>query len=155
MLDPDDQVLLVRFEFPGASVWGLPGGGIEPDEDPMVALRRELAEELGLIDAPVGPHIWDRLHLVTFEHGDPTRGLGGRWDGQQDQVHLVRTPHFEPAPRLSWVQLRAERVHEMRWWSIAEIADHPGRFTPTELATHLASLLHHGPPRTPLDLSDP
>ena len=155
MLDPDDRVLLVRFEFPTASVWGLPGGGVEATEDPVSALRRELAEELGLVDTPVGPHVWDRLHLVTFDHGDPTRGLGGRWDGQQDQVHLVRTDHFEPSPQLSWAELRAERVHEMRWWTVPEIADHPGRFAPRHLADHLAVLLRDGPPPTPLDTSDP
>lgn len=155
IVDPDEQVLLVRFEFPGATVWGLPGGGVETEEDPVVALQRELAEELGLLDAPIGPHVWDRTLHVRFEHGDPTVGLGGRWDGQHDRVHLVRTDHFEPVPQLSWDQLRSERVHEMRWWTVAEIAAHPGRFSPTRLADHLTTLLRDGPPPSPLDTSDP
>lgn len=155
ILDPHDRVLLVRFEFPSASVWGLPGGGVENDEDPVPALRRELAEELGLVDAPIGPHVWDRTLVVTFEHGDPTSGLGGRWDGQHDRIHMVRTGPFDPDPQLSWEQLRAERVHEMRWWSVHEIATHPGRFAPTRLAEHLTALLRDGPPPTPLDTSDP
>lgn len=147
VLDPDGCVLLVRFEFPTATVWCPPGGGIEPDEDPVQALRRELAEEVGLTDAIIGPHVWTRRHLIRFDHG-------GSWDGQEEQIHLVRTERFDPAPQLTWEQLRAERIHELRWWHPAEIAEHPGRFVPTGLGHHLADLLDHGPPTTPLDTSD-
>ena len=55
VLDPHDRVLLVRFEFPNASRWALPGGGLEPGEQHDEALQRELAEELGLVDATIGP----------------------------------------------------------------------------------------------------
>src|SRR4051794_15291592 len=48
ILDEDDHVLLCRFVFPhpavpnGAqAVWAAPGGGIEPGEDGLSALRRE------------------------------------------------------------------------------------------------------------------
>ena len=43
VVTPDADVLLVRFEFPTRTVWALPGGGLEPDEDHLTALRRELA----------------------------------------------------------------------------------------------------------------
>ena len=33
MFDDVEHVLLVRYEFPTATVWGLPGGGLEPDEE--------------------------------------------------------------------------------------------------------------------------
>lgn len=147
VIDPDHRVLLVRFEFPTATAWCPPGGGVEPGEDPVVALRRELAEEVGLVDADIGPHVWTRRHLLRFEHG-------GTWDGQEDHIHLVRTERFDPTPQLSWDELRAERIHELRWWRLAEIAEHPGRFIPTHLARHLDDLLRNGPPSTPLDTSD-
>ena len=41
------DVLLLRHSY-GPKVWSLPGGGVEPGEDPEVAIRREMSEELGI-----------------------------------------------------------------------------------------------------------
>lgn len=148
LLDPDERVLLVRFEFPGATVWGLPGGGVEPHEDPTSALRRELAEELGLADLEIGPPVWHRLHVVSFVHDH------GRWDGQRDLVHMVRTEWFEPRPGSSWEHLHRERVHEFRWWTLDEIQRSPARFAPRQLAFHLEQLVRDGPPDPPVDTGE-
>ena len=43
-----NRILLCRQEKPGREYWLLPGGGVDGGETLMVALRRELAEELGL-----------------------------------------------------------------------------------------------------------
>jgi ADP-ribose pyrophosphatase YjhB (NUDIX family) len=49
--DPGGRVLLTRgsdvADFPG--VWSLPGGGVEQGEHPDDAVRREFAEETGLV----------------------------------------------------------------------------------------------------------
>jgi 8-oxo-dGTP diphosphatase len=145
LVDPDQRVLLVRFEFPTATRWALPGGGLEHGEDHLDALRRELEEELGLADAIVGPHIWDRLHIVAF--------VNGEFDGQRERIHLVRCQTFEPRPRLSWEQMNAEFVHELRWWTIDDIAASDAHFVPKELHTLLATLLRDGPPNAPIDVS--
>jgi 8-oxo-dGTP pyrophosphatase MutT (NUDIX family) len=144
LLDPSDRVLLVRFEFPNATRWALPGGGIEPGETAAAALHRELAEEAGIVDPVIGPHVWTRLHIIPF--------IGGLFDGQLDQIHLVRVPAGEPRPHLSWEQLRAEHVHELRWWTLAEIAASDAHFVPAALAAHLRSLLRDGAPAVPVDV---
>jgi 8-oxo-dGTP diphosphatase len=145
LIDTDQRVLLVRFEFPAGTRWALPGGGLEPGEDHQAALRRELVEEVGLVDAAVGPHIWNRLHIVPF--------LNGRYDGQREQIHLVACQPFEPRPTLSWAQLNDEFVFEMRWWTTAEIRDSDAVFVPGDLAALLDDLFAGGPPANPLDVS--
>jgi 8-oxo-dGTP diphosphatase len=143
VLDPDDRILLVRFEFPTMSLWATPGGGIEPGESPEEAVRRELAEETGLAEVEVGPVIWERLHIVPF--------IGGHWDGQRELYHLVRVPAFTPEPSHSWEQLNAEYVFEIRWWTQAELAGATEVFAPRRLPGLVRDLLHRGPPAEPLD----
>ncbi len=151
LLDPDDHILLVRFEFPGATVWALPGGGLDEGESVADGLRRELHEELGLTGFELGPHVWNREHVIPMTTGH---------DGQQDRIHLVRTDRFEPEPTIGWEALRAELVHEIRWWSIDELVDVPTdldaapgqvRFAPRRLAFLVRDLLESGPPARPID----
>jgi len=44
------RVLLIRHEKPGREYWLLPGGGVNSGESLVEALRRELAEEVGIHD---------------------------------------------------------------------------------------------------------
>jgi len=148
LVTPDEHILLVRFEFPDATVWSLPGGGLDPGETYLEALHRELIEEVGLHDPVVGAHVWNREHLIAH--------LDGQWDGQRDRYYLVEaTEQFEPTPALSWEQLRAERLHELRWWHIDEIdqatTDGDVWFSPRSLAQHLRGLIADGAPAVPID----
>jgi 8-oxo-dGTP pyrophosphatase MutT (NUDIX family) len=155
ILDPDHRVLLVRWEFPdrpqlgypAMSVWGTPGGGIEPDESVDTALRRELAEELGLDDVEIGPQVWERRHIIPF--------LDGRWDGQHDRFYLLDVDSFEPAPRLSVEQLRAENLMHIRWWTQDELATFVPTdtefFAPRRLPELIRALLTDGVPIAPVD----
>src|SRR6266536_947645 len=81
ILDEDDHVLLCRFVFPhpavpnGAqAVWAAPGGGIEPGEDGLSALGRELREETGLVTAIDPPHVWHQV-VVPADHPPGFDGL--------------------------------------------------------------------------------
>lgn len=144
IVDPDDHVLLVRFDMPGRHVWATPGGGIEAGETVETALRRELVEEVGLHDPEIGPHLWTRTILRPMpDHG---------WDGQRDTVHLVRTARFEPTPALTWEQLRAEFVGAIAWWHVDELAGRLGdavRTAPVALVDAIRSVLRDGPPAVP------
>lgn len=148
VLDPVDAVLLVRFEFPDGSRWALPGGGLDPGETHVQALQRELAEETGLLDAAIGEHVWSRLHVIPF--------INGRYDGQREQIYVVRlASRVEPAPQLSWEQLNAEYVFELRWWTLAEIASATEiHFVPDRLAELLGNLLSHRPAIHPIDVGE-
>ncbi|MFN5603793.1 MAG: NUDIX domain-containing protein, partial [Actinomycetes bacterium] len=139
------HVLLVRFEFPAGTRWALPGGGLDDGEDHRAALARELREEVGLVDAEIGPHVWTREHRIAF--------VNGLWDGQREHIHLVNVPErFEPAPAMTWDELNAEYLFEIRWWHRDEIVASDAVFAPATLAHHLASVLDHGIPREPVDV---
>jgi len=141
---PDDAVLLVRFEFPDETVWATPGGGIEDDEEHPEALRRELHEEVGLREFTMGPALWTRTRLWPWSP---------LWDGQSETFYLVRVPeHFEPAPLLSWDQLRLEGVTAVAWWTPEAMATTSERFTPSRLVELHEHLRRHGPPDAPFDV---
>jgi 8-oxo-dGTP pyrophosphatase MutT (NUDIX family) len=143
LLTPDLQVLLVRFEFPSGTRWALPGGGIDPGEDPVTALRRELIEECGLYDPAIGPHVWSRTHVIPI--------IGLDVDGQHEQVHLVPVPiAFTPQPAFDEETLRAELVYELRWWHLDEIEASTAIFAPSTLGVHLRRLVEDGPPNAPV-----
>ena len=145
VVDGEARVLLVRFEFPAGTRWALPGGGLDSGESHHDALRRELAEELGLHDPVIGAHLWNRLHIVAF--------LSGEFDGQREQIYEVDVPAgFEPQPMFSWEQLNAEFVYELRWWTLAELEAARVHTAPRQLVKLLHDYLTLGPPPAPIDV---
>jgi ADP-ribose pyrophosphatase YjhB (NUDIX family) len=52
LLEWRDRILLCRHEKPGKEYWLLPGGGVHSGESLVEALRRELAEEVGIDGVP-------------------------------------------------------------------------------------------------------
>ena len=149
VIDDDDHVLMVRLVFPHGAYWVLPGGGIDEGEDVLDALRRELREETGLADPVIGAPVWNRLHEFRL-----VDAAGTEWHGQRESVFLVRTGRFDPVPALSDEQLRAENLHEHRWWSVDEIERHtgPDMFAPRDIAVHVRAVLRHGPPAVPFEI---
>jgi ADP-ribose pyrophosphatase YjhB (NUDIX family) len=142
VLDDDECVLLVRFEFPRWSGWATPGGGVHAPETDEEAIRRELLEETGLESFELGPLVWTRTHHFDLED----------WDGQAERYYLVRTPGFDPAPRLSWSELNAEYVTAVRWWTRDELEASRAQFAPRRLPLLVRTLAVDGPPSSPVDV---
>jgi 8-oxo-dGTP pyrophosphatase MutT (NUDIX family) len=94
IVDDQGQVLLVRPTYrPG---WDLPGGVVEADESPRAALRREIAEELGVDRAP------GRLLAIDWVPPTPrrTEGLIVVFDGGRltsEEAADIRLPPDELA----------------------------------------------------------
>jgi len=145
MIDSGGRVLMVKLDFVTGWVgWVLPGGGIEDGEDPITALRRELAEETGAVDVFVGPPVCRRRHV--------SQGMIEGYDGQEETIYLVPCAPFEIEPRMSVDQLRAEGVTEVRWWSLDEMATTGEILKPENLLELVQQILEDGAPDEPLVL---
>ncbi|MEU4393137.1 GNAT family N-acetyltransferase [Kribbella sp. NPDC023855] len=146
VLDAQDRILLLRFEFADKVVWAAPGGGIEAGESLRDGLVRELAEEIGLTPPADAPHIWHQVAVGP----DYARG----YDGVVNDYFLIRVDSFTPAGALSQAELEAESVYGHRWWTLAELQSHkgPAYLSPRTLHHQLAHLIQHGPPPAPLFL---
>jgi len=154
IVDEHEQVLLCRFVVPhpavptGAqAVWAAPGGGTEPGEDGLTALRRELQEETGLSTAIDPPHVWQQ-RLVAAD-------VAPGYDGIVNDYFLVRATHFEPSGEFTADQLAAaEHLAAFRWWPLSEITRYtgPDLFSPRDLGTLLTDLLTSGIPSDPVTL---
>jgi 8-oxo-dGTP diphosphatase len=106
-LDRPSTLLAARRTEPPrlAGGWELPGGKVEPGEDPVAALHRELAEELG-VEVEVGAEV--------------TAPDGGGWPLSPSylmRVWLVRVTRGVPAPIEDHDELRV--LDAGNWLDIA------------------------------------
>lgn len=144
VLDEDDRVLLCRHAVPGPAgrtvVWAAPGGGVEPGETRLAALRRELREEVGLTAFDAEP-----LPAWRQEAVGPDYAPGH--DGVVNDYFLVRTRSFTPRGAMSDGELAAEHLTGLRWWSLPEVVGYrgPDLFSPRDLGTPLAALIADTP----------
>lgn len=145
MVDHHDRVLLVKLDLgreglvPG---WILPGGGIEEDEDPQDALRRELLEETGLAEPFIGPIVCRRRILGV--------NIASGFGGQEEDIYLVPCHDFALTPALTEEELRSEGIVDMRWFTLAELRALEDRLFPAELPELIEHALEFGGSVDPL-----
>ena len=120
VIGPQNRVLLIAYEAardvdparPGLrKLWFTPGGGLDPGEDHETALRRELEEEIGRGDAPIGRWIsWRETPFLLFR-----------------KQHFIRERHYLvrlPDNRIDTVRLAQTEdnpVLDVRWWPLADL----------------------------------
>jgi 8-oxo-dGTP pyrophosphatase MutT (NUDIX family) len=142
LLTPEEDILLMRIRKPGGAkpFWVTPGGGLEPGEGAEDCLRRELREELGLLEFETGPLVWLRHHTCDW---------GSRRIAQSEEYYIVRTGHFEP--RMS-DPVEASVVDVFRWWPAAALASCGEELTPAALAKIVGHFLETGSVIHPLEV---
>jgi 8-oxo-dGTP pyrophosphatase MutT (NUDIX family) len=116
-IDPAGRVLLFRYDDPPpkGDHWTTPGGGVEGDEDFYAAACRELVEETGWTDVPVGPA---EVHLDS----------NVQWSGyfqalvrQHDHYFVGRVPD-ERRPLGDVAAMHdTDGIRGHRWWTLAEL----------------------------------
>ncbi|NKB99164.1 MAG: NUDIX domain-containing protein [Pseudomonadales bacterium] len=140
LLVADQEVLLVRLYVPDTKeyIWLAPGGGIEPSEDHLAALEREVWEETGHQEPSpriTGP-VWHRRHAFVFR--------GESFD-QEEFFYYWPVEKFVASGEQNPAEHEAELLDELRWWSVAEIAASDETFVPLTMAEHLRALLAERP----------
>ena len=112
VINEHGEFLLVRPHGYPEGEWTLAGGGVEDDETAHQAMRREIAEELG----------------VTLEEGLERLPVGNRFiysaehkaqkaldhDGQDAAMFVVRLPNDAP------LALQAEELADARWFTASD-----------------------------------
>jgi 8-oxo-dGTP pyrophosphatase MutT (NUDIX family) len=143
MLDPEDRVLLIELvdRARARRWWIMPGGGIDKGESHEQAAYREVAEETGLTSFELGPWIWRREHVFTWQ---------GTTYQQRERFYMSRVPAFE-ARATALAPDEREITGDMRWWSLDELEASTDEFAPRALGPLLRRLLDEGPPAEPID----
>ncbi len=114
VLDPDDRILLFQYDDgpPNGRHWCTPGGGLNDGEDYAAGARRELAEETGWTDVPLGTTAYERT--LTMEYADAIvrqheRFFLGRVEVARRELGEVADMHV------------SDGIAARHWWTLAEM----------------------------------
>lgn len=126
LLDPDDRVLLMRYDDgpPNGSHWSTPGGGLNAGEEYPAAALRELEEETGWSDVRLIGEVLRRSFEMEF---------GGRMVRQRERLYLARTDQACRAIRGVGAMHAADGIAAWRWWTLAELDSTEEQIWPADL----------------------
>jgi 8-oxo-dGTP pyrophosphatase MutT (NUDIX family) len=137
LLDPDDRVLLMRYDDgpPNGRHWSTPGGGLVAGEDYPAAALRELEEETGWADVVLLGEVYQRGFEMDY---------GGRMVYQRERLYLARTPQPRRAIRGVEAMHAADGIAAWRWWTLAELDSTAAAVWPSGLANLIRSVRAQG-----------
>ena len=135
LFNPAGQVLVARrADLPNAEGaaggWQLPQGGMDPGEDPSVAVFREMEEEIGTARAEI---IGEHPDWLTYDLPPALLGkaLGGRYRGQRQKWFALRFLGTDADIRLD-----LDPHPEFDAWRWAPLQDLPMLAVPFKLAIY-------------------
>ncbi len=138
LLDPDDRVLLLRYDDgpPNGRHWTTPGGGLEAGEEYPAAALRELAEETGWTDVI----LLGEVHRRNF-----TMEYAGQIVSQVERQYLARTD--QPHREIHGVEAMhaSDGIAAWRWWTLAELETTREEIWPPNLAGLIRSSMKSRP----------
>ena len=138
MLDPDDRVLLFRYDEgpPNGRHWCTPGGGLNDGEDYAAGAWRELAEETGWTDVALGAEVYEGTRTLEYEDAIVRQherfflarvGTAGRELGEVAAMHT------------------SDGIAAWHWWTLAELYATDEVIWPRGLADLIRGLIHPWP----------
>ena len=128
----DGRVLLCQLTY--KQDWDLPGGVVEVGESPLVAVAREVEEELGLTIAP-GP-------LLLTDWLPP-------WGGWDDALCLVFDGGEHDTAVLDTVVRQTREIRSVAFCTPEEVVERCADFTARRIESALASLANRPGPAAP------
>ena len=152
VLSPAQRVLLFDTKVltaedplrPGTTRWwNTPGGGVEAGETYEQTALRELYEETGITDVPVGPWVWTSDRILRFS------------DGRQMRFHerfFLVNARSEQADISKLFGVEAEWIKDYRWWSPDEIEASDATFAPGPIGMLVRDLAAGRIPDSPIGI---
>ncbi len=133
VLDPEDRVLLFRYDDgpPNGRHWGTPGGGLDDGEDYASGALRELAEETGWTDVPLGAEVHERTLTMGYEDAIVR---------QHERFFLARVKVARRSLGEVAAMHASDGIAAWRWWTLAEMDGTGEVIWPPGLAALIRSL---------------
>jgi putative (di)nucleoside polyphosphate hydrolase len=121
VIDDNKNFLLVQKNAYSDNQWDFPGGGVEDNEKPEVAIIRELKEELGSDKFNI---VKKSPYKIKFEWPDENIQAGykkhGQWWRGQEKIQFI----VKFTGNKDLIVLQKEEIRDIKWVRYDKLKDH-------------------------------